>query len=172
MTTETMTRDDRAEEILSTVEEKYGFRPNLVEELVTAPAAARVYLGGQDAMADSSLSPAQQQAVQLTVATHNDCHYCDAAHTALGRQHGIGSDALDAIRDGGVPENPELQGVVRATRRVLEKEGWLEESDLSELAARGIDRQKLYEVVAFVALKTLSNYVNHIADTEIDPQFS
>ena len=172
MTTETKTRDDRTEEILSTVEDEYGFRPNLIEELVEAPAAARVYLAGQDAMADSSLSPAQQQAVQLTVAIHNDCHYCDAAHTSLGGQFGIEAEALDAIRDGGIPGVPELRGVVRATRLVLEKEGWLEESDLSELADEGIDRQQLYEVIAFVALKTLSNYVNHIADTEIDPQFS
>ena len=172
MTTETKTRDDATEKILSTVEDAYGFRPNLIEELVKAPAAARVYLAGQDAMADSSLSQAQQQAVQLTVATHNGCHYCDAAHSTLGRQFGIGAEALDAIRDGGVPEDPELRGVVRATLRVVEKEGWLEESDLSELADEGIDRQQLYEVIAFVALKTLSNYVNHIADTEIDPQFS
>ena len=172
MTTETTIRDDRTEEILSTVEDKYGFRPNLIEELVKAPSAARVYLGGQDAMADSSLSPTQQQAVQLTVAAHNGCHYCDAAHTTLGGQLGIEADALDIIRDGGVPEDPELRGVVRATLRVVEKEGWLEESDLSELADEGIDRQQLYEVIALVALKTLSNYVNHIADTEIDPQFT
>lgn len=172
MTTGTTTRDEQAESILRTVEEKYGFRPNLMEELVEAPAAASVYLRGQDAMADSSLTPAQQQAVQLTVATHNSCHYCDAAHAALGRQCGIDGSDLDAIREGQVPEDPELASAVRATRRVLDREGWLEDSDLSELAAEGIDRQKLYEIVAFVALKTLSNYVNHIADTEIDPQFA
>lgn len=170
--TTTTTRDETAEAILSTVEENYGFRPNLIEELVEAPAAAQVYLRGQDAMAESSLSPAEQQAVQLTVATHNRCHYCDAAHGTLGRQSGIDEEDIEAIRDGVLPDDPDLAAVVRATRRVVEKRGWLDDTDLAELESDGIDRRELYEIVAFVALKTLSNYVNHIADTEIDPQFS
>lgn len=171
MTTVT-SQNEQARAILSSVEEKYGFRPNLIEELVTAPAAAQVYLRGQDAMADSSLSPAQQQAVQLAVATHNECHYCDAAHATLGQQSGIAPEDVEAIRDGELPADDDLRGVVSATRRVLDERGWLDDADLEELSAGGVDRQALYEIVAFVALKTLSNYVNHIADTEIDPQFS
>ncbi len=170
--TTTTRQNEQARAILSSVEEKYGFRPNLIEELVRAPAAAQVYLRGQDAMADSSLSPAQQQAVQLAVATHNECHYCDAAHATLGQQSGIASEDVEAIRDGELPADDDLRGVVSATRRVLDERGWLDDADLEELSAGGVDRQALYEIVAFVALKTLSNYVNHIADTEIDPQFS
>jgi len=33
---------------------------------------------------------------------------------------------------------------------------------------RGVSRFQLYEVVAFVGLKTISNYINHIAHTTID----
>jgi len=170
--TTTETQNEQAEKILATVEEQFGFRPNLIEELVTAPAAAQVYLRGQDAMADSSLTPTQQQAVQLAVATHNECHYCDAAHAALGRQSGMASEDIDAIRNGDLPRDTDLRGVVSATRRVLEERGWLDDADLQELSAGGVDRQTLYEILAFVALKTLTNYVNHIADTEIDPQIS
>lgn len=100
MATATSTQNARAEQILASVEEKYGFRPNLIEELVTAPAAAQVYLRGQDALADSSLTPAQQQAVQLTVATHNECHDCGAVHSALGEQSVIAPGDVEAIRDG------------------------------------------------------------------------
>lgn len=81
-----MTVTDRpaeAEEILSAVEGTYGFRPNLMQEMVTAPAAARAYLAGQEAMAGGTLSPAQAQAVQLAVAVHNGCHYCSAAHATV-----------------------------------------------------------------------------------------
>jgi len=172
MTTATNIQNEEAEQILASVEEKYGFRPNLIEELVTAPAAAQVYLRGQDAMANSSLTPAQQQAVQLAVATRNECHYCDAAHATLAQQSGITAEDIEAIRDGELPNNGDLRGVVSATRRVLAERGWLDAADLEELSAGGVDRQALYEIVAFVALKTLSNYVNHIGDTEIDPQFA
>lgn len=170
MTTAT-NRSARAEEILSSVEEAYGFRPNLMKEMVASPAAARAYLAGQEAMEDATLTPAQAQAVQLAVAVHNGCHYCGAAHATVGRQTGISDEDVTAIEDGRLPDDPELAPLVKTTRRVLEKRGWLEEDDLAELAADGVDREKLFEVVAFVALKTLSNYVNHIAGTEVDPQF-
>ena len=164
-------RSAEAEEILSAVEEKYGFRPNLMQEMVAAPAAARMYLAAQGALEDASLSPAQAQAVQLAVASHNDCGYCTAVHRTLGGKSAISDADLAAIEDGDPPEDAEIAPVVKATRRVLAKRGWLDERDQAELAGEGIDRQALIEIVAYVALKTLSNYVNHIAGTELDPQF-
>jgi len=160
-----------SEEILDKVERTYGFRPNLMKEMVAAPAAARMYLAAQDALEDASLSPAGAQAVQLVVASHNDCGYCSAVHRSLGGKSGISDRDLAAIEAGDPPEDAEVAPVVKATRRVLAKRGWLEERDLTELEGEGIDRQTLIEIVAFVALKTLSNYVNHIAGTELDPQF-
>jgi AhpD family alkylhydroperoxidase len=170
MTTAT-SRSTEAEEILSTVEDKFGFRPNLMEEMITAPAAVRTYLAGQDAMAAASLSPAQAQAVQLAVASHNDCHYCGAVHSKMAGGSGVSEADVERIAEGDLPEDPELRPVVDATRRVLEERGWLDEEDLAELSEAGVDRQKLYEIITFVGLKTISNYVNHIAGTDVDPQF-
>lgn len=169
--TPTATTDERAEQILQQVEQAYGFRPNLIEELVTSPAAAQVYLGGQQAMQEASLDDAERNAVMLAVSTRNDCHYCTAAHAGIGKQAGLSADQVDAILEQEELEDERLAALVDATALVLEKEGWLEEADLAELAQRGIDRAQLYEIVALVGLKTVSNYVNHIAGTEIDPQF-
>lgn len=62
----------KADEILGNVVQKYGFVPNLINEMVTSPAVAQVYLNGQDAMVEASLIYQEQQAVQLTVATYED----------------------------------------------------------------------------------------------------
>lgn len=43
--------------------------------------------------------------------------------------------------------------------------------DTAELREAGVDRQKLYEIITFVGLKSISHYVNHIAGTDVDPQF-
>ena len=160
-----------AEEVLRAVEEEFGFRPNLIEEMVRAPAAAQVYLGGQGAMEDASLTGAEQQAVQLTVAAFNHCHYCTAAHEGLAKQAGVAPSDAEAILEGGLPQEQRLRTLVKATRLVLEKHGWLDDDDLEELETAGVDRAQLYEIVALVGLKTISNYVNHIAGTEVDPQF-
>ena len=170
--TPTTATDERAEQILSQVEEAYGFRPNLIEELVTSPAAAQVYLGGQEAMEEASLDEAEQNAVMLAVSTRNECHYCTAAHAGIGRQVGLSERQVEAILEQEEPEDERLAALVDATDRILGKEGWLEEDDLAEFERRGVDRAQIYEIVALIGLKTVSNYVNHIAGTEIDPQFS
>lgn len=169
--TRTTTEDARAEEILSDVEEAYGFRPNLIREMVTSPAAARVYLSGQEAMQEASLSNAEQNAVMLAVSTRNECHYCTAAHSTIGRQAGLTGEQVEAILAEEKLEDERLSALVEATKRVLDQRGWLEEDDLAELERRGVDRAQLFEIVALVGLKTISNYVNHIAGTEVDPQF-
>jgi len=169
--TPTTATDERAEQILSQVEEAYGFRPNLIEELVTSPAAAQVYLGGQESMQGASLDEAEQNAVMLAVSTRNECHYCTAAHAGIGRQVGLSERQVEAILEQEGPEDERLAALVDATDRILGKEGWLEEDDLDEFERRGVDRAQIYEIVALIGLKTVSNYVNHIAGTEIDPQF-
>jgi len=161
----------RSEQILSEVEEKYGFRPNLMKEFAKAPAVARVYLGAQEALQEASLTQKEQNAVMLAVANHNDCHYCKAVHSAVGRQTGLSAEEIQAILDEQELEDDRLSTLLDAARRIVRKEGWLDAGDLEELENRGVDRPQIYEIVALVGLKTISNYVNHIAETEIDPQF-
>ncbi|MFQ5797824.1 MAG: carboxymuconolactone decarboxylase family protein [Bacteroidota bacterium] len=159
-----------ANEILAVVERKFGFVPNLIKEMVTSPAVAQVYLSGQEAMAEASLANKEQQAVQLTVAAYNQCHYCTAAHGLLGKHAGISSEALQAIKSGGLPQDERLKALVSATRLLLEKRGWLNADELQSLFAEGIDRAQVYEIIALIGLKTISNYINHVAHTKVDPE--
>jgi AhpD family alkylhydroperoxidase len=139
--------------------------------MARSPAVARVYLGGQQAMASASLSAPEQQIVQLAVAVYNECPYCRAAHRGGCRQAGVPQADIELVEKGSLPEDRRLRSVVSATWQVLDTRGWLGPSDLASLEADGIDRAQLYEVVALVGLKTISNYVNHIAHTPIDSQF-
>jgi AhpD family alkylhydroperoxidase len=162
----------REQEVLDLVEQTYGFVPNLLKEMAGAsPAVAQVYLDANAAIEEASLTGAEQQAVILAVSAYNDCHYCTAAHATVGQMEGLAEDDIQAILDGGLPGDERLSRLVQATRRTLEQRGWLEADDLAELEAQGIDRGQVYEIVALIGIKTISNYVNHINKTEIDPQF-
>ena len=166
-----MTVKDAAADVFEAVTAKYGFVPNLIREMARSPAVARVYLGGQQAMAGASLSPREQQMVQLAVAVYNECPYCRAAHRGGCRQAGVAQADIDLVENGSLPDDRRLRSIVSTTWQVLDTRGWLGPSDLASLEAEGIDRVQLYEVVALVGLKTISNYVNHIAHTIIDAQF-
>lgn len=49
--------------------------------------------------------------------------------------------------------------------------GWPASDDVDQFLAAGYTRENILEVVLVVALKTLSNYINHLADTPLDQQF-
>lgn len=162
----------KEQEVLDKAKNALGFVPNLIREFAAhSPAVAEVYLNANAAIADASLTAQEQQAVILAVSSYNDCHYCTAVHTAIGKMVGLPKDEIEAIKAGDLPQDDRLRTLVTATRRILDKRGWLDDADLAESEALGIDRGQLYEIVALIGIKTISNYVNHIAHTEIDVQF-
>jgi AhpD family alkylhydroperoxidase len=142
--------------------------PNLIDEMAAHnPTVADTYLTANGAIEH----PAEQQVVILAISTYNDCHYCTKAHAAAGAQGGLPDNEIDTILDGGLPENDRHRQLVRLTRRIAGKRGWLSDSDLSEFDDAGLGRDVVYEVVALIGIKTISNYVNHIGHTEVDPAF-
>lgn len=166
-----MAQVDAAEEVFAGVEKRFGFVPNVIREMAKSPAVARVYLGGQEALAAASLSPREQQAVQLAISAYNGCDYCRAAHGMGARMAGVAPEDVQAIERGGLPQEPRLRSLVSTTLLILEKRGGLREAEIRGIESQGLDRAQIYEVIALIGLKTISNYVNHIAHTELDPAF-
>ena len=169
----THSADSSIDTALESIQRQLGFLPNLFKELRRTPAVLQVYLKGQEALSKGILTPKEQQVVQLTVAVYNDCHYCKAAHGWLGQKMGLSYDEVQAIRSGvSLKTEPQLATLVRTTKLILEKRGWFDPEELALLEKQGMNRAKLYEIIAFIGLKTISNYINHIAQTPIDEQFS
>jgi len=158
------------DQVLEQVKQKFGFVPNVVTEIAKSPAALQVYVGGSKAMGSATLSPQEQQAVQLAISTTNKCGYCQAAHSMGGKVAGIAPADLDAIQAGKPPQDGRLKAVVGAVRLLQEKQGFLSDEDVKSLEGQGVDRVQLYELIALIGLKTITNYVNHIAHTELDAQ--
>jgi len=163
-------KSEYADQMETTAKQMYGFVPNLVTEMgAENPAVADVYLRASALMHEKGvLSAPEREAVFLAVSSHNDCHYCKAAHAAGGRQAGLDAGTVDTLNEGGLPDDDRLKSLVRAARRMLTKRGWLSDVDEAEFADLGLDRPELYEIVALVGIKTISTYVNHIAGTTID----
>ena len=160
----------KRDEVLAAAKKKFGFVPNLIKEMVKSPAAAQVYMKGQEVMTEAFLTNQEQQVIQLAISTINNCHYCTKAHSALCKLAGTPQEEIEAIQSGSLPQDERLKALVSATRLIHEKKGWLSEEDLQSLDSLGIDRVQIYEIIALIGLKTLSNYINHIAHTELDPQ--
>jgi len=161
-----------AESALEKAEQAFGMVPNLIKEMSAHnPALAHAYLDANGTLADGVLSPAEQQVVILAISSYNDCHYCTKAHAAAGKGAGLSADTIETIVEGGLPDDERHRTLVQATRRILGKRGWLSDDDQQQFANAGLGRDVLYEIVGLIGIKTISNYVNHIADTEVDAAF-
>jgi len=149
-----------------------GFVPNLVEELSEHnPAAAQLYLNMTGLIEQGTLSETEREVIFLTVSRYNDCHYCSSVHGKMAISSGLSRETVETINSGGLPDDERLRVLVQATRLMLDKRGWLDEEDLDSLDTEGVTRAELYEINAIIGAKTFSNYVNHVAQTEIDAQF-
>ncbi|MFO8232279.1 MAG: carboxymuconolactone decarboxylase family protein [Longimonas sp.] len=154
---------------LEMAQDYYGLVPEIIKVVNKAnPAVAQIYIAAMELMEDGELANDEREAVILAISRYNDCHYCARTHAALGYAAGLSKEDIELINQGRLPVGERLKAVVQATRLILDKSGWLDDEDLSQLEDRGITRMHLYEINALISLKTLSNYINHVAQTKID----
>ncbi len=156
---------------LDAAQTKFGMVPNLLGILATAPAALGSYLAVTGELEGSSLTPVEQQVVLIATSVENRCEYCVSVHSALANMVKMPAQTLEALRAGSDPEDPRLGALARFTRHVVEERGWVDAAEIEAFLSAGFGEQQVLEVVTGVALKTISNYMNHIADTPLDAAF-
>jgi len=165
------TAPEGARDLLAQVEAKFSFVPNLFGKLAESPAALETYCTLADIYGRTSLEPVEQQVVLLAISRENGCEYCVAAHSTGATMAGIPADIVTALRDGTPIADPKLEALRRFTERVVKQRGWLEPGDMEGLLAAGYGRKTVLDVLVGVAMKTFSNYVNHIVQTPLDQVF-
>lgn len=151
---------------------KYGFVPNLIGMLAESPAAVAGYLGIGEQFDESSFTPVERQVVLLAVSFENACDYCMAAHTVIAGMSRVPAATIEALRSGDPLPEARLDALACFTRTVVRERGRVCEPELAAFLAAGFTRAQVLEVVLGVAMKTLSNYANHLARTPLDPAFA
>lgn len=164
------TFEEQQDAVLDLATEKYGFVPNQIKVLnAHSPAAARTYIHVMNRVdQDCELAQPEKEAVVLAVSRYNDCHYCTRTHAKLGADAGLPKQTIEAIHRGGLPDDPRYRALVRATRLMMDKRGLLNAEDLKSLDQDGISKTDLFEINAIIGAKIFSNYVNHVAQTDVD----
>ena len=105
--------------------------------------------------------------VALTVAEANGCDYCLSAHTLLGKGAGLGEADIRSARDA-ASSDPKTAALLRFARKLVVERGRTGDADLDALRRAGATDGEILEVVAHVGLNVFTNYVNLVADTDID----
>ncbi|WP_421759062.1 carboxymuconolactone decarboxylase family protein [Devosia sp.] len=157
-----------AQPFLEAVKKQIGSAPNLFRITATSPAALEGYLGLNGALAKGALNAATSERIALAVAQINGCGYCLAAHSYIGSNVARLSDAELIANRSGRSEDPKANAAVAFAVAVAKDRGAITDADFSLVRAAGYSDAEIVEIVAHVALNTLTNYINEVFQTEVD----
>ena len=118
-------------------------------------------------IAAGSFSPVDQDIVRLVVSQYNGCAYCVAAHTGSLQAKGLSKQEIIDIRKG-KPADPKQSALVAYTLKIMDTRGFVSDSDIAAFKNAGFTDTHVAEITVLIAQKTISNYFNHIHDTDLD----
>jgi len=161
------TTDSAAADVLSSVKKKMGSVPNLIATMAHSPAVAKAYLGFSQTLASGTLPSRLREQLALVVGETNNCEYCLAAHTALGKAAGLSEQETRAARRAASSVEKERVALEFA-RKLVQDRGIVADADLGKIRQAGYTDGEIAEIVANVALNIFTNYFNHVAGTAVD----
>lgn len=159
-----------AKDVLTGIQKKYGFVPNLFAYMAEAPYTIEAYAMLTDLLAKTDLDPAQQQIALLAISVYNRCEFCTLAHRAFGKQAKAKQQTLDALHQGTDIDDPQDRALVTMARALVDQRGWVAPEQLSAFFAAGFSKRNVYDLILIAAIKTLSNYSNHLTEPEANPE--
>jgi len=139
-----------------------------------APELFEMYLSGYDKFRkDSGFTSVEQEVVFLTISFENACDYCMAAHSTIADGPSkVPKDVTDAIRANAPIADPKLAVLSKLTRTLFATRGRPSNDDVQEFLGAGYSEKHVLDIILALAVKTLSNYSNHVFATPVDPMFA
>ncbi|WP_424931825.1 carboxymuconolactone decarboxylase family protein [Amaricoccus macauensis] len=159
---------EAARPLLEAVKKSLGAVPNMFRLTANSTAALEGYLGLNGALAKGSLSAPTRERIALAVAEINGCDYCLSAHSYLAKNLAKLDDAEIAANRNGGSSDPKADAAVRFAAKLVRERGQVSDADVSAVKMAGYSEGEIVEIVAHVALNTLTNYLNEAFDTPID----
>jgi len=154
--------------LLEAVKKQLGVAPNLFRMVGNSPAALEAYVGILGALDKGELPAPTRERIALAVAEFNGCSYCLSAHTYLGKNLAKLDEAEMVANRHGTSHDSHADAAVRFAVKVLHERGHISQADLDAVKSAGYDDAQLVEIVMHVALNVWTNYVNEVAQTDID----
>jgi len=83
----------------------------------------------------------------------------------------IDEEITESLRNETPLSDPKLEALRTFTLQMVRKNGVLEDKDVEAFMGAGYTNRHMLEVIMGVAMKTMSNYTNHLANTPLDTPF-
>lgn len=168
------TANEKQKGLLEKAKKANGMIPNMYKNMVNLPGLQETYdTGYEHFRKDSGFTSAEQEVVLLTLSVNNGCDYCTAAHSYLADNvSNVPKEVTDAIREGKEIPDEKLRTLSKFTEIMHESRGNPTPPQAKTFLDAGYTEKNILAIILAQAVKTISNYSNHIFHTEVDEAFS
>jgi uncharacterized peroxidase-related enzyme len=144
-----------------------GKVPNAFATIANSPATLDGYLKFSTTLQGGQLTSRQRELLALAISQVNECQYCLSAHSVTGKMAGLTPDQIREAR-AGKSNDPLENAIVTFATQAIQQRGRVSDEELNAARVAGVDDGLMIEIIATIALMTVTNYVNRLADPEID----
>lgn len=153
--------------LLAQINQAFGATPNMFKAVSNSPAALKSMWGSFGALGGGKIGAKLGEQIAVAIADRNDCEYCLAAHTALGRKAGATSEEMSAAQ-AGQSADPKTAAALRFAVAVVANRAKIDDEHVEELRKVGFSDEEIVEILAHVALNLFTNYVNVAFQVPVD----
>jgi AhpD family alkylhydroperoxidase len=159
--------NDEAEILLNAVCERLGRIPNLINTMAISTAVLSGYWSFQNALTGAKLDEKFREQIGLAVAQANNSEYCLSRHVSLAERIGLSASEIAASRRAS-SEDPKRDVGLKFVREITVLRGQVSDEIMQEVWAAGYSDAEIVEIVATVAFEIFTNYLDHVARTDVD----
>ena len=157
----------RTKELFDAVQQAFGVIPNTAKVMANSPAVLDSFLAFSTAMSDARIGAKLHNQVKLNTSETNSCDYCTSILSAVAPTAGLSADDILAGRTGD-SEDRRIKAALAFANDVLEHRGKVSDEQIAAVRAAGFGDGEIVEIVTSVVLGCFTNFLNNVADTELD----
>lgn len=163
----------QAKVLLESAKKTLGFVPNMYGGMAIAPGLLDTYMHGYTGFrSGSGFTGAEQESIFLAISRYNGCEYCVSAHSMLAeKMSGVSAETLAAIRERKPIADSRIDALVRFTEVMVDTRGQPTLEDVRLFIDAGFTESHILWIILAIAVKTISNYANHVNQPALDEVF-
>lgn len=152
--------------LFNNLEKGLGQVPNLYAYLAKNETALGDYLTLQNRK--SNLKAKEKEIVNLVVSQVNECDYCLAAHTLIGKMNGFTDDQVLEIRSGRASFDSKFNALAEFVKETTLNRGKASQNAINNLFEAGYNEAALIDIIILIGDKTVTNYLHRTTQLPID----
>jgi uncharacterized peroxidase-related enzyme len=163
------TAPEASRPMLEKVQKSLGFIPNLMAIFANDAAVLEGYLALGAVFEKGSFTPRERQIILLAASVENNCNYCAAAHSQIAKALlRTPAEVVAAVQNTTPVPDAKLNALVNLVKELVRERGYAKEKTIQKFLAAGYRKEQVMELLLGIALKTISNYLDHISPTPPD----